>query len=186
MKRWRWINAFMLILLMAAPAAADTEVKNEQMSKTVLGVRNVPLREGADAMLSGDWEYGIRLTHMGLDQAHGSREIEAALSNLCAGYLQIQKYTEALRYCEDLLERNADNWRGYNNRALIYIKTEQWEKARLDLERGEELNGGAHTMKRARAMYMDALYPVAPEIEIDDREAGQADSTDETDAADSD
>ncbi len=69
-----------------------------------------------------------------------------------------------------LLARNDKHWRAYNNRALIYMKTKQWNKAEADLIKGEELNAGAHTMKLARAMYMDAVHPVAPEIEIDDRQ----------------
>lgn len=158
------------MLAQQSPAQAQQQSRSETGNKTVIGVRNVPLKEGADAMLAGDWEDGIRLTHIGLKQAFGSREEEAGLSNLCAGYLQIGKYDTALMYCEMLLTRNPDHWRGYNNRALIYIKTKQWEKARLDLERGEALNAGAYTMKVARALYMDAVHPVAPEVEIDDRD----------------
>lgn len=158
------------VLAYPTPAQAQDQHRSETGNKTVIGVRNVPLKEGAEALLASDWEEGIRLTHIGLKQAFGSREEEAGLSNLCAGYLQIGKYDTALMYCEMLLTRNPDHWRGYNNRALIYIKTKQWEKARVDLERGEELNGGAYTMKVARAMYMDAVHPVAPEIEIDDRD----------------
>lgn len=157
-------------LVSLAPAQAQDDSHNRAGSKTVIGVRNVPLKDGAEALLSGDWEDGIRLTHIGLKQAFGSREEEAGLSNLCAGYLQLGKFDTALMYCEMLLSRNPNHWRGYNNRALIYIKTKQWEKARVDLERGEELNGGAYTLKVARAMYMDAVHPVAPEIEIDDRD----------------
>ena len=135
---------------------------------TVIGQRNPELSEGAQALLAGDAEEGVRLTHIGLENAFGKREEEAALSNLCAGYLLLQKYDQALTYCEMLIERNERSWRAYNNRAVIYIKTKQWEKAEEDLKRGEELNPGAHTMKVARAMYMDAVHPVAPEIEIDD------------------
>ena len=152
----------------------------------MVGVRNLPLKEGAEALLSGDWEEGVRLTHIGLKQALGNREEEAGLSNLCAGYLQLGKYDTALMYCEMLLARNPDHWRGYNNRALIYIKTEQWEKARMDLERGEELNADAYTMKVARALYMDAVHPVTPEIEVDDRETKdrQANDPDQPDRPD--
>ena len=47
--------------------------------------------------------------------------------------------------------------------------TKQYEKADEDLLRAEELNPGVRTLKVARAMYMDAVYPVQPEVEIDDR-----------------
>jgi len=158
------------ILALPGAVLAQQSVNNGSGNKTVLGVRNVPLKEGADALMAGNWEEGVRLTHIGLKQAFGSREEEAGLSNLCAGYLQMGKFDTALMYCNVLLQRNPEHWRGYNNRALIYIKTEQWDKARADLEAGEAINSGAYTMKVARALYMDAVHPVAPEVEVDDRD----------------
>jgi tetratricopeptide (TPR) repeat protein len=160
------------LLVLPFDAVADSrDAHTDVGQKTVLGARNQPLKDGADALIAGDWEEGVRLTHQGLNQAFGKREEEAGLSNLCAGYLQLHKYDTALMYCEMLLARNPDHWRAYNNRALIYIQTKQWDKADADLDKGEELNGGAHTLKVARGMYMDAVYPVSPEIEIDDRKA---------------
>jgi len=168
-----------LLALLAVPAgaAAKDDKRNESGSKTVLGVRNMPLKRGAEKLLSGDYEEGVRLTHEGMELALGNREEEAALSNLCAGYLQLGKYDTALQYCDILLARDERNWRGYNNRALIYIRTKQWDKAEADLIKGEEINAGAYTMKVARAMYMDAVHPVAPEIEIDDREKSGGDES---------
>jgi len=163
--------AILAALALSGPAEPQKHDRMETGSKMVLGPRNMPLKEGADQLLAGEYEEGVRLTHAGLAQAVGVREEEAALSNLCAGYLQLGKYSIAKQYCEMLLVRNDKNWRAYNNRALIYIKTEQWEKAEADLTKAEVLNGGAHTVKAARAMYMDAVHPVAPEIEIDDRKS---------------
>ena len=137
---------------------------------TVIGPRNLPLYNGAEALLAGDNAEGIRLTLEGLKIAFGRREEEAALSNLCAGYLKLGKYSEALKYCDTLLAQNNESWRGYNNRAVAYILTRQYDKAEADLVKGEELNPGARTLKIARAMYMDAVHPVRPEIEIDDRQ----------------
>lgn len=142
----------------------------EEGSSTIIGPRNLPLHMGAQALLQGDSEEGVRQTLRGLQLAHGRREEEAALSNLCAGYIKLGNFTEALKYCDILLTRNDKNWRGYNNRAVVHIMTKQYEKAAADLDKGEELNPGARTLKVARAMYMDAVYPVRPEIEIDDRE----------------
>ena len=164
-------QAGLLLPLLIMPLSAESQDDHRMVSgnKTVIGVRNLPLKRGADMLLAGQYEKGVQLTHQGLKQAVGFREEEAALSNLCAGYLQLGKYDTALQYCEILLVRNDKHWRAYNNRALIYIKTKQWDKAEADLIRGEELNAGAYTMKVARSMYMDAVHPVAPEIEIDDR-----------------
>jgi tetratricopeptide (TPR) repeat protein len=166
------------ILVLPVLAQAQDRERMETGTKTVIGVRNLPLKRGAEALLAGDYEEGVRLTHIGLTQAFGVREEEAALSNLCAGYLQLGKYDTALQYCEILLARNSEHWRAYNNRALIYMKTEQWDKAEADLIKGEELNAGAYTMKVARAMYMDAVHPVTPEIEIDDRDKEEENESD--------
>ena len=145
---------------------------------TVIGPTNPDLQQGAEQLLAGRAESGVELTLRGLKVAHGPREEEAALSNLCAGYIMLEKFDEAMKYCELLLARNGDSWRGYNNRALIYIKTGQYEKAHLDLVRGEELNPDARTLRIARAIYLDAVNPVAPEVEIDDRQPGDDDNYD--------
>ena len=160
--------ALMIIAPLCFSQGAD-RINREQNPTTIIGPRNVPLHNGANALLSDRIAEGIRLTHEGLNIAHGKREEEAALSNLCAGYIKLELYENALKYCDLLLARNDRSWRGYNNRAVIFIMTKQWEKADADLKRGEEIRPGASTMKIARSMYMDAVHPVVPEIEIDDR-----------------
>lgn len=163
----------LLLAFLVAPvcwAQHADRMKSQTGPVTTIGPRNVPLYDGAQALLANDAEEGVRLTHIGLQQATGRREEEAALSNLCAGYIRLEKYDEAIKYCNELLERNDKSWRGYNNRAVIYIQTEQYELADKDLKKGEELNPGARTLKLARAMYRDAVDPVAPQIEIDDRQ----------------
>lgn len=135
----------------------------------VIGSRNPDLYEGARALLAGRNEEGIRLTLTGLKAANGKKEEEVALSNLCAGYTNMGDYASALKYCDILLQRNDKLWRVYNSKALIYIFSKQYEKAEQALIRGEALNPGAHSMKIARALYMDATQPVRPEVEIDDR-----------------
>ena len=111
------------VLIVPLPAASQNDDRMVSGNKTVIGIRNLPLKRGADMLLAGQYEKGVQLTHQGLTQAIGFREEEAALSNLCAGYLQLEKYDTALQYCEMLLVRNDKHWRAYNNRALIYIKT---------------------------------------------------------------
>ncbi|RLA33860.1 MAG: hypothetical protein DRR11_04455 [Gammaproteobacteria bacterium] len=164
---------FLAITLLAGPfcwgQGAD-RINRDQNPTTIIGPRNLPLYDGAQELLAGNNAEGVRLTHEGLLLASGRREREAGLSNLCAGYIKLQLYDKALTYCDMLLASNDRSWRGFNNRAVIYIMTEQWEKAEQDLIHGEALHPGAKTMKVARAMYMDAVHPVAPEIEIDDRQ----------------
>ena len=135
----------------------------------VIGSVNSDLSEGARALLGGRNEKGIELTLSGLKVANGKKEEEIALSNLCAGYTNLGNYETALKYCDILLQRNDKMWRAYNSKALIYIYTKQYEKAEQELIKGEAVNPDARSMKIARALYLDATNPVAPEIEIDDR-----------------
>ncbi len=165
--------ALLIVLVLVVPLCwgqTPSKISRESGMKTVIGPRNLPLYDGAQELLAGNDAEGVRLTHKGLQIAQGAREEEAALSNLCAGYIKLALFDNALKYCELLLARNDKSWRGYNNRAIIYIKTEQWDKAEQDLLSGEALHPEARTLKIARSMYMDAVHPVAPEIEIDDRQ----------------
>lgn len=167
--RFALLTVFVLTSQFCWGQTPDRIKKNPSMA-TVIGPRNIPLYDGAQELLAGNDAEGVRLTHKGLQLAQGFREEEAALSNLCAGYIKLEMYDNALKYCDLLIQRNDRNWRGFNNRAVIYIKTKQWEKAEKDLLAGEELHPNARTLKIARSMYMDALHPVAPEVEIDDRQ----------------
>ena len=166
-------TAFVIATLIGAPvcwAQNADRMRSQTAATTVIGPRNAPLYDGAQARLAVRNEAGVRLTLDGLKMAQGKREEEAALSNLCAGYIMLEQYDEAMKYCDLLLQRNDNHWRGYNNRALIYLETKQYDKADQDLSRGEAINHSAHTLKVARAMYMDAVDPVTPAIEIDDRQ----------------
>ncbi|MDH4046892.1 MAG: tetratricopeptide repeat protein [Gammaproteobacteria bacterium] len=166
-----WLQVVALILAAPLVQAQNAErMKSQTGPVTTIGQRNPPLYDGAQALLAGNVEEGVRLTHEGLKMALGKREEEAALSNLCAGYIRLRKLDTAMEYCEMLLQRNENHWRGYNNRAVIYLEMKEYEKADQDLKRAEELNPGARTVKVARAIYMDAVYPVAPAVEIDDRQ----------------
>ncbi len=175
------LTMFLLMPLLASTGWGQeaSRVGGDPETATIIGPRNIPLHLGAEALMAGDSEEGVGQTLRGLQIVQGRREEEAALSNLCAGYIKLGNYTEALKYCDILLMRNDKNWRGYNNRAVVYIMTRQYEKALVDLDKGEALNPGARTLKVARAMYMDAVHPVRPEIEIDDRDTEDDKDTDE-------
>jgi len=132
-------------------------IGNTADTVTVIGPRNIPLYEGAQALLSGDHKEGIRLTHLGLKEALGNREESAALSNLCAGYIRIGKYSEAIKYCNQLLKKYENNWRGLNSRAVAYIMTNQLDLAEIDLFEAEKLNPNATTLKVAREIFTDIV-----------------------------
>lgn len=140
-----------------------------QESKVVIGPRNIDLADGAQELLAGNARDGVELTLRGLKYAQGKREKEAALSNLCAGYIMIHELDSALTYCNMLLLSNDRHWRGYNNRALIYVMQEEFKKAEEDLLIGQEINPNARTLKIVKGMLLDATQPVELNIIIDDR-----------------
>ncbi len=140
-----------------------------QESKTVIGPSNLPLHEGAQALLAGDAKDGVRLTLIGLRQARDARERETAKANLCAGYSLLEEYAVALAYCDEVLQENEHNWRALSNRALIYIKLERYAEADADLKRGEAISPQANSLQAVRRLWLDATNPVSPIITIDDR-----------------
>ena len=135
-----------------------------------VGSANQPLADGARALLGDRYEEGIRLTLAGLKIARNQREEEIALSNLCAGYTNLGDYATALKYCDMLEQRNPGLWRVHVSKALIYVKTKKYDLAESSLIKAEQLNSGAHSLKVARALYLDATQPVRPEIHVDDRQ----------------
>ena len=168
--------AAVLTLSLAGIAFADEQSSSaESDSRTVLGPRNPALNDGAQELLDGNVEEGIRLTRIGLEEAMGRRERQAGLSNLCAGYVLLEQYDTALEFCNQAIAENENNWRALSNRALTYVYTGRYDEARVDLERGEEIAPHAQSLKEVRGILLDATNPVVPNIVIDDRREGDDD-----------
>ena len=168
----RVVFAFTLIAtILLVPASWAQE------SKVVIGPRNLDLADGAQELLAGNARDGVELTLRGLKVAQGKREKESALSNLCAGYIMIDQLDSALTYCNMLLLSNDRHWRGYNNRALIYVMQKEYKKAEKDLLIGQEINPNARTLKIVKGMLMDATQPVELNIIIDDRRRKTVEAT---------
>jgi tetratricopeptide (TPR) repeat protein len=138
-------------------------------SRTVIGPRNLNLYDGANALIAGDAEEGVRLTLLGLNMASNDRERHIAFANLCAGYILLDQLDTALDYCNRVLAKDDRHWRGYNNRALIYIKQKRYLEAEQDILKGQQLNPKSRNLKIVRAMLLDETDPVLPNIVIDDR-----------------
>jgi tetratricopeptide (TPR) repeat protein len=137
--------------------------------KTVIGPRNPWLAAGARAIEDGNAERGVELTELGLANAQGTFEQKAALSNLCAGYLMIDKPEKALEYCNRVLELDDDFWRAYNNRALVYLALGRYAESEADIKTGQALRPKSSKLRKTKAMFLDTVEPVEPVVEIDDR-----------------
>lgn len=159
----------LIVAISLVPASRSEE------SKVVIGPRNPDLTEGAQELLAGNAEDGVELTLRGLQYAQGKREKEAALSNLCAGYIMIDDLDSALMYCNMLLLDNERHWRGLNNRALIYVLQKEYEKAEKDISIAQEVNPNARTVKVVKGMLLDKTQPVESNIIIDDRKTKKTD-----------
>lgn len=168
-----------LLMLLASLAQAQTPASQSgAVAKTVVGPGNTDLADGATALRVGNAEDGVRLTERGLMSASSRRERVAGYSNLCAGLAMLERLDEALEACNRALELDGRHWRSYSNRALVYLKQERYPEAERDIAVGEELNPNARTLKTLRAMYRDAVDPVAPSIIIDDRREAAGDDAD--------
>jgi tetratricopeptide (TPR) repeat protein len=157
------VLAIAALLLSGPPLAAQEE------NKTVVGPRNVYLADGADALLAGDGEEGVRLTLQALEFAHGARETKFAHANLCAGYTMIEQPLTALEHCNWVIEQDPDYWRAYNNRAIAYLKLGRYEESEADVARGQALRPGSEKLKIVKGMLLDETDPVTGTIEIDER-----------------
>lgn len=156
-----------LCLLVAAPLCFAQS--DDATPTTVIGVRNPALADGAAALKNRDAERGVELTLLGLEKAQGRRERNVALANLCAGYLLLDQLETALGYCDQALEGNDRNWRGYSNRALVYMRMGRFDEAAADVESGQALAPNASSLKAVKGMLLDETQPVTPTIVIDDR-----------------
>ena len=140
-----------------------------QESKTILGPSNQDLYAGANALLAGDAEKGVRLTLAGLKRERRGQDRLTGMSNLCAGYIMLEQLETALTYCDQVIAETDNHWRAYSNRALAYVELQRYEEAEQDLQKAEALAGNARTVKIIRSMLLDATDPVAPQVVIDDR-----------------
>lgn len=171
-----WYVLGQVVLLSAwSPLSAQEE------SKTVIGPRNAYLSDGADALLAGNGEDGVRLTQRGLEFAHGNREKKLAHANLCAGYVMIGRFRTALEHCNWVIERDPYHWRTYNNRALAYLRLGWYEESEADIARGQELQPRSAKLKIAKGMLLDKTDPVTEKIEIDERRSAMDEEMDDSD-----
>ena len=150
-------------------AAAHAQTDKDPNAKTVIGPSNIFLYDGANALMAGNAEDGVRLTLRGLAVASGLREKKIAHSNLCAGFILLGQAATALEHCNWVLEHDPYHWRTYNNRAIAYLRLERYEESESDIQKGQELRPNSEKLKEVKGMYLDQVDPVTEKITIDDR-----------------
>ena len=160
-----WIAAIAAILYSYTSLAQEPAEDH----KIVIGPTNMELYDGAMALQSGDGEEGVRLTLLGLQHATSDRERLTGMSNLCAGYLMLERFDEALKQCNLALADDPDYWPALTNRASLYVVTKRYEDAEIDLVRAEELAPSARSVREVRQLFRDKVNPVEPSVTIDDR-----------------
>jgi tetratricopeptide (TPR) repeat protein len=170
--------SFWIALVVALLLLSWSQLAAQNEAKTVIGPRNPYLAEGADALLAGNGEDGVRLTLQGLGFAQGDYEHKIAHANLCAAYAMLSQPEKALQHCDWVLERFPHHWQAYNNRALAYMQLGRYEDSAADIERGQELSPRSKKLKIAKSMLLDQTDPVVPTVEIDERRSAVDDALD--------
>jgi tetratricopeptide (TPR) repeat protein len=163
------MRKYLALLAITMVAAAPAYAQEKAESKSVIGPSNIYLYDGANALMAGDANEGVKLTAKGLELAHGLREEKIGHANLCAGFMMLSQPETALVHCNWVLERDPYHWRSYNNRALVYLHLERFEESDADIKRGQEINPRSEKLKEVKGMYLDEVKPVAEKITIDDR-----------------
>jgi len=145
------------LTLLAALASAfvfqDTlaEAPPPTGAHTVLG-RNAMLANGSLALLNRQWERGIQLTLLGLQEAVSKEDRAAGYANLCGGYNALKQYERALENCDRSLAISESNWRAWQNRAAANLGLGRIEQSMQDIERGLAINPNAPALQETLAI----------------------------------
>lgn len=122
-------------------------------NRTILGAGNEFLSAGAFSIRMGQYDEGIRLTHLGLTRYQPSLEDRAAAqSNLCAAHAARGEPEIAIQHCTESIRLEARNWRAYNNRAYAYYLLGMLSEATFDLDSAAEINADARQVIQLRGM----------------------------------
>ncbi len=161
----------MLRFIIITGLLLTTFAQADERTRTVLGPPNPDLAAGAEALLAGNPEEGVKLTLSGLGMATNREERLVGFSNLCAGYILLNQQSTALEYCDRALRIRPRHWRSLSNRALIYLQMKNYEKAEEDLRLAESISPNSDKVREVRGMLRDALEPVEPEVRVKDSDA---------------
>jgi tetratricopeptide (TPR) repeat protein len=143
----------LLSALASAFVCQDTlaEAPPPASSSTVLGP-NAMLADGSLALQNGQWEKGIQLTLMGLNDTISNEDRAAGFANLCAGYIAVKQYERALENCDRSLALDNTNWRAWQNRAAANLVLGRIDDSMQDIERGLAINPNSPELQKTLAI----------------------------------
>lgn len=130
---------------------ALAELPPSATSSTVLGP-NAMLADGSLALLNGQWEKGIQLTLMGLNDTVSNSDRAAGYANLCAGYIALKKFDRALENCDRSIAIASTNWRAWQNRAAANLALGRIDDSMRDIERGLAINPKSSELQETLAI----------------------------------
>jgi tetratricopeptide (TPR) repeat protein len=136
--------------LIFSGAASSEDILDSAQSASVFGAVNPLLTRGSEALQAGHYEEGVRLTLEGLEQPSSARDKAAAHSNVCAGYVAMKRWIEALEHCNLALELDRHNWRTFNNRAAVFVGLRKFDLAMTDVNSGLELAPDSATLLKSK------------------------------------
>lgn len=120
-------------------------------SNIVLG-QSSNLADGSLALLNRQWEKGIQLTLMGLQDTVSNQDRAAGYANLCAGFIALKQYERALENCDRSIAIAETNWRAWQNRAAAKLALGRIEESMRDIERGLAINPNAPALQETLAL----------------------------------
>lgn len=136
-------------------------------SRTLFGSSLLSL--GADELRLANYDEGIRLTLMGLEE-RGVPDAKraAAHSNLCAAYAAKREPDVAIEHCTLSLEINDENWHAWSNRSYAYWLKKMYSAATTDLEAAVAINPDARQVAQIRGMLNEVT--LMPRVEVQDHQ----------------
>lgn len=110
------------------------------------------IREGGKLINEGEVEEGIAMIRSVINkglplkfQAHG-------YTNLCGGYLRLQEYTKAIRYCRRAIKFDSTIWQALSNRGAARFALGRYGEAAEDFRRAIKLDPENTALKENLAM----------------------------------
>lgn len=147
--------------------SAPTSKDGPGATHTAVGARNPDLHDGAVQLRFGNPEAGIRLTRRGLEAASTTKEQYSAYSNLCAGYILIEQYENAVQYCDYALNIKPNSHQALSNRALARFYLKAFDLAQADVDAGLALAPQSRSLNRVARLIRDEVDPVIPEVQVE-------------------